>query len=227
MACPIVDPLGIVTGRPCCGIPRIFNERVARRELRKYRRAGPRRTTRWLLDVVRGKGVEGCTLLDVGGGVGAIQHEFMAAGGAQVVDVDAAPAYLEAAAREAARRGYADRATYVAGDFVEAADRVPAADYVTLDRVVCCYPDPEALVSRAAQRARRALGLVWPRDRRLARIGRWLANASMWVVRNPFRSYVHADARLESILRRHGFQRTQHRQTTLWQVALYERARPP
>ena len=44
-------------------------------------------------------------------------------------------------------------------------DEIEAADVVTLDRVICCYPDMEALVGRSAERALRLYGLVHPRDR--------------------------------------------------------------
>jgi hypothetical protein len=36
---------------------------------------------------------------------------------------------------------------------------------VTLDRVVCCYPDPEALLGAAAAKTRQVLAFTYPRDR--------------------------------------------------------------
>ena len=44
-------------------------------------------------------------------------------------------------------------------------------DVVTLDRVICCYPDMPALVDASAAHARRLFGFVAPRERWLTRIG--------------------------------------------------------
>jgi hypothetical protein len=42
------------------------------------------------------------------------------------------------------------------------AGTLPDADVVTLDRVVCCYPDPEALLGAAAK-TRQVLAFTYPR----------------------------------------------------------------
>lgn len=104
------------------------------------------------------------SLLDIGGGIGVIQHELRAAGVTGITGVDASRAYLAMAREEAERRGYAGDARYVYGDFVALADGIAPADIVTLDRVVCCYPDMAALMDSAAAKAGRFLGLVYPRD---------------------------------------------------------------
>lgn len=206
----------------CLGASRVFGERAARRDLRRLQRKGPRKTTQWLIDGLVSHNVKGKTLLDVGGGVGAVQHAFVEAGGAAVTDVDASHAYLNVAREEARRRGHWDN-RYMAGDFVALAGGLPAADYVTLDRVVCCYPSADTLVGQAAAHADIAVGLVWPRDRFLNHVGRRFANAFMWLLRNPFRTYIHTDDDVDRPFRLRGFHRIQHRQGTLWQMALYAR----
>ena len=84
----------------CCwqGAERMFGEKTAARDLKRYRRDGPSKPTRPLLDALRARGVEGAAVLDIGGGVGAIQHELLDAGAARATGVDASPAYLRAAA---------------------------------------------------------------------------------------------------------------------------------
>ena len=56
---------------------------------------------------------------------------------------------------------------------------IEPADIVTLDRVVCCYPDAEALVGGSAARVRTVYGLVLPRDRFMVRIAIRLEN--LWI----------------------------------------------
>lgn len=212
-----------MTCSQCCGIERQFDDRVARRQLRRYRRKGPEKTTRLLLDALYGTGVDGASFLDIGGGVGVIQHELMASGATSGAGVDASSAYLEAARDEASARGYEDRMRYVEGDFVDAHEGVEAADLVTLDRVICCYPDMEALVDTSASKARRAYGLVYPRDNAVARLAIRLINFLQWVRRHPFRAFVHPSEAVEARVRAHGLTRTFHETSTVWQVVLFTR----
>lgn len=207
----------------CVGLERLFNERTARRELKRYRRKGPVKSTRLLLELLKSSDLRGATLLDVGGGVGILQHELVAAGVQRTWDVDASTSYLAVARAEAERRGYADRAAYLHGDFVELAPQVSDADIVTLDRVVCCYPNADALVGLSAARARRLYGLVLPREKWWFRTLATLGNLVLRVARNPYRMYVHPAARLEGLLRRQGFRRRDGRRTVLWNVLLFER----
>ena len=143
----------------------MFDALSARRELTAYRRSGPTGSTRRLIDAIKAAGVEGASVLDVGGGVGVVGFELLAAGAERLTDVDAARAYVALARREAKRRGLEERATFHHGDFVGLADEIEAADIVTLDRVVCCYGDWAALVGRSVEHARRIYGLVYPNDR--------------------------------------------------------------
>jgi Methyltransferase domain len=215
-----------MTGCCCSGIDRVFGERTAARDLKRYRRKGPTRPTRVLLEAIRAQMPERASVLDIGGGVGAIQHELLAAGAAHATSVDASAAFLDAARREAERRGWADRLTQRRGDFVALADEVDDADVVTLDRVICCYPDVRALVDRSAGRAGRLLGLVYPRERLLTRAGLALANLAMRVGRKDFRAYVHRSSDVDAAARGRGLDLQLRRPVGLfWQVAVYTRAR--
>lgn len=207
----------------CQGVARMFDEKMARRQLRHYRRKGPGKGTRELIDAVAGEGVEGRTFIDIGGGVGAIQHGLMERGAAGGTSADASPAYLAAARSEAEARGYAGRIRYVEGDFVERASEVVAADLVTLDRVVCCYPDMPALVGAAARLTRRTLGLVMPRGTRFIRWGVAIVNLFQRLRRHPFRVYVHDPGEVEAVLGEYGLQRQIVREGLVWWVAVYGR----
>ena len=192
-------------------------------KLRAYRRNGPAGLTRQLIDALAAGGVDGYTVLDIGGGVGAVHHELLRAGAAAAVDVDASRPYIAAAREEAERQGHADRVRYLAGDFVTLADTVQPADLVALDRVVCCYEDMAALVDRSAALARRRYGLVYPRDSLLGRVGTAFMNARFRLIRSPFRTYIHRTAEVEAILAGHGLVKRVHRTTLVWQLDIYER----
>lgn len=207
----------------CQGIEKVFDANMAATDLQAYQKNGPTKTTDYLLAALRQIGVEGLTLLDIGGGVGVIEHELLPAGLATAVHVDASTAYLATAQQEAQRRGYADRITYRHGNFVNLANEMKAADIVTLDRVICCYDDMPGLVHAAAAKADKYIGLVFPRDTWWLKAASHLPNFGLWLFRNPFRLFIHATDAVDGILRQHGFQRQLYKRTFLWQTLLYHR----
>jgi magnesium-protoporphyrin O-methyltransferase len=207
----------------CQGIEELFGQKYVTRELSRYRAKGPDKTTRMLAEAIKKEGVDGLTLLDVGGGLGAIQHELLRVGAQEATDVDASSAYIAAARDEAKRRGLAERIHHLHGDFVDLAGSIAPADIVTLDRVICCYPDMEELVGLSAARASRLYGLVYPRDAWWVKIVLALQNLFFRLRGNPFRSYVHSSRRVEALVKGKGLQRRSFRQTLAWQVIVYAR----
>jgi SAM-dependent methyltransferase len=200
-----------------------FNERHAIKQLRRYNRRGPNATTRMLLDALRGAGIQAASVLDVGAGIGIVHHELLANGARSATHVDAALPHMRVAREEAARRGHAERVTFVHGDFVELAAVIPAADVVTLDRVICCYPDMERLITTSAAKAQRLYGAVFPRERWITRIGLAVENFVRRLRGNPFRAYVHPTTAIETVIRRQGLTPRAVLDTFLWRVAVYAR----
>jgi len=133
----------------------------------------------------------GATVLDIGGGVGVIHHELLRHGFAGATHVDRSQAYIDVASAEAATLGHQGRVQFVHGDFRAVADALEPADVVTLDRVVCCDPDFRSLLPLAAERARQALALSYPRDRGYVRWFVALSNAWRRAWGSDFRVYVH------------------------------------
>jgi len=208
----------------CCAIDATFDRRVAERDLRRYRRKGPNRSTRALVAAIREAGVAEASVLDVGGGVGAVTHELLAGGAARATLVDASASYLAAAREEAERRQTAARVDLRQGDFVALAAEVPPADVVTLDRVICCYPDMESLVAASAGRARRLYGAVYPRDGWWMRLASSAVNLACRLRGTAFRGYVFPNAAIDAAVRRAGLMPRSRRRGLVWVVALYERA---
>ena len=201
-----------------------YGEKLAASELRKYRKRGPTPSTRTLIEALKAEGVEGATLLDVGGGIGAIQHELLEAGVAHATSVDASAPYLAAAREEGERRGHGGRVTYRHGDFVELAESVPPADIVTLDRVINVYPEWQRLAGFSAERAERLFGLVYPRDRFMVRIVIIAMNLALRLLRKPVRASVHPDDEIDRVVREKGLSRHITRSVgPAWQVVLYRR----
>src|SRR5262245_59664575 len=97
----------------CChgqDFNRMFDARRARKELRAYSKRGAHGATLRLLGVVRASARERAivefTHLDIGGGVGVLQHELARNGAVHTTAVDASSAYLALLREAAAERGY-------------------------------------------------------------------------------------------------------------------------
>ena len=209
-----------------CGCVNQFSSQDAEADLRRYRKDGPAGSTKALIDALTKAGVDGATLLDIGGGIGAIQLALLKAGAASVESVDATEAYVTVANAEASREGYGERTHGRIGDFVEIASEVESADLVTLDKVVCCYSDVDALLGRAADHAKRSIGLVYPRDAWWITMTAKLIAFAGWIRRDPIRWYQHPTPRIDEILRAAGFSRRDIRRDFLWQVAVFDRVAP-
>lgn len=207
----------------CQGLEELFDEEYVRGELADYHAKGPDQTTRELVHALRAAGVQGLTLLDIGGGLGAIQHELLDAGVERATSVEASRAYLDAARDEAQRRGLAERIRFEHGDFVDLAEGLAPADIVTLDRVICCYPDMVMLVGLSAARARRFYALVFPRDTWWIKFGLALQNVYQKLRRSHYRAFAHSTKAVEEIIASYGLRRFTYQRTLFWQVVVYRR----
>ena len=213
----------ILSGCQCAGCDSQFGASHAAKDLKRYHENGPDVTTRLLLDLIKAEGLQEATLLDVGAGIGVVHHELLLAGARSAVHVDATDANIQLAEQEAAHRGHRERVTFFTGDFVDLASGIAPADIVTLDRVICCYPDMEQLVRASAAKARRLYGAVYPRERWVLKVWVFFENLFRRVRRNPFQTYIHPIGAIDDLLKREGLHRRSTRDTFAWRVAVYTR----
>src|SRR5437588_3037836 len=137
----------------CCspkGYRWVFSERSARAEARRYRRRGLDATSKRIVEYLTTEGVEGLSVLEVGGGIGAIQIELLKAGAARAVSVELTPTYEAVARSLLQEHGLEDRVERRVTDFAEDGAAVEPADIVVMNRVICCYPDMPKLAGAAA-----------------------------------------------------------------------------
>jgi cyclopropane fatty-acyl-phospholipid synthase-like methyltransferase len=216
----------------CCGsgfcraTDRQFNARRVGQEVERYRRKGPDVTTRLLRDGLTTAGPLTGSLLDVGCGIGALTFELLNHGIERAVAVDASEAYVKAARDEANRRGGSESIEWRHADFVSRAGEFQTATVVAMDRVVCCYPAYEPILSAAVNRAERWFALSYPRDRWYVRAATALENSGRALIRNPFRTFVHPVAEMERLIRDAGFRLVHRSGTAIWRVDVYVTDRP-
>lgn len=209
----------------CCGHCRdagdFFNDKTARKDLRRFIRRGPDKPTRLLIESIRNEGAENKSLMDIGGGIGAIQLELFQSGLSRSVNVDASHAYQAVSKTEAENRSLGQRTEYHYGDFTDLAGRLPESQIVTLDKVICCYPDADKLLDESLKKATEIYGLVFPRETILARLAFRLGNAWFKFRKSEFRTYLHPASKVESIVRSHGFSKRTYKQTFFWHVMTF------
>jgi magnesium-protoporphyrin O-methyltransferase len=200
----------------------MFDARMARRSLKRYRSSGPGALEREMLDAAGGD-LAGARVLEIGGGLGALQLELLEAGAAQGEIVELSPAW-EPYARELAREhGLEDRVAFSVVDVLEDPDAVHPADVVLMNRVVCCSPEGIRLTAVAAGLARRSLVLSFPRERLLMRAGFPVFNGWLRIMRRSFRAYLHPRRSLIEAAEAAGLQSAGTGRSFLWEFVALER----
>ena len=196
---------------------------MARSEARRYRRSGLDATSARIVDFLKAQGVAGRTVLEIGGGIGAMQIELLKAGASHATSVEITPTYEEVAADLLREQGLAESVDRRVLDFAQAGAGVEPADIVIMNRVVCCYPDMPALTGAAADHARELMVLSFPRGSWWIRSGLALANLLLWSTRREFRIFVHPPARILATSEDHGLRPVFDHRGFLWSVAAMRR----
>jgi 2-polyprenyl-3-methyl-5-hydroxy-6-metoxy-1,4-benzoquinol methylase len=194
----------------------MFNRRFAERDARTFRERGLGKTARTLVELAGA--VDGERVLDVGGGIGAIGLTLLERGAAHATNVELSSGYEDVARELAAERDATTQVERRVADFVEEADAIAEHDVVVMHRVVCCYPDLDALLDTAARHARRTLVLTYPQERLWIRAGLTLLNVFLRLRGCGFRTYLHPAERIHSP--RHGLRLDRvERNGLLWESA--------
>ena len=210
----------------CCG-PRgcdgVFDDRFARRTAARYRRRGLSRTAQRIVDLLAERGLDGATVLEIGGGVGEIQIELLRRGAASATNLELSPAYEQEAARLLDQTGLAGRVQRRLVDIAADPSAVEPADVVVLNRVVCCYPDFARLLGVAAGHARRHLVFSHPPRNLLSRGIVAVENVPLRFSGAEFRVFAHPPAAMLAVLAEHGMRLAARHRGPVWQVAAVSR----
>lgn len=211
----------------CCarhGQEEFFRDRNARRDAARYRKKGPDPMARSLARRAAARGLEGATVLEIGGGVGQVLLELLTRGAAVGEVVELLPAYEEHVRALAAEKGLSERVSFRTADLVADPAGTHPADIVVMNKVVCCTPDGVELAGIAAALARRTLVVSQPRDVWWVRTAFGLVNVYLGLRRRRFRVYVHAPRVLAEAVRSHGLTQASARDGPLFRVVAFERA---
>jgi hypothetical protein len=211
----------------CCragACEEIFGPQVARKNLKRYRKKGLGAIERQMVASISTDDVAGARVLEIGGGIGAIQVELLASGARDGEIVELVQGYEPYAVELAQEKGLAARSRFRVADVLAQPEAVPPADVVVLNRVVCCSPDGVQLTETAARLATRVLILSFPRDRFLARAFARIINALQRLTRRSFRVFLHPKPSLFAAAQAQGLRLAGTGRTLVWEFAALRRA---
>jgi magnesium-protoporphyrin O-methyltransferase len=173
------------------------------------------------------RGVGGASVLEIGGGVGALQLELLAKGASRTTNLELVDAYETDARDLANAAGMGDRMTRRQVDVAATPDQVEAHDIVVLHRVVCCYPDYERLLTAAADHAKRLLVFSHPPRNWVSRTLTGLQGIGFRVMGKSFRTFAHPPAAMVAVAESRGMRTDYTYRGSVWQVVGLARVAHP
>lgn len=205
----------------CCPPNRydeVFDDRFARRIATRYERRGLGRAERRLVSLLEQHGLEGASVLEIGGGVGELQVELLKRGASRAVNLELASGYETEAQRLLERNGLGDRVERRLIDLAERPDAVAPADVVVLHRVVCCYPDHRRLLRAAADHCRGRLAFSHPPRNLVSRAVVAIQNTLFILTGRSFKAYVHPPDAMVAVVTARGLRPVLSQSGRVWQV---------
>jgi 2-polyprenyl-3-methyl-5-hydroxy-6-metoxy-1,4-benzoquinol methylase len=192
----------------------------------KFRRFGPEKVQRLLLQTIQSGGVAGKSILDIGCGVGALHLSLLKDGASSATGIDVAEGMIEKARTLAAERDSLDRTTYFVGDFTGLSDSIGEADITLMDKVVCCYEDLAGLVKQSASKTKSVYALSHPKKSPLVKFIYTFQIALAKLTKGEFRTYWHDWEKMKDDILGLGFELTFSGSTFFWQALVFRKISP-
>ncbi len=178
-----------------------------------------------LFDWLQDAGLAGSTIMDLGCGSGELLVRALEAGATRGTGADLSSEAIALASELVHQAGLEDRTDLWVGD--AAVESLEPHDVVVLDKVICCYPDADALIARSTAAARRLYAFAVPESRGfwglIART-RWFVFGLMERWRgDSLERFVHDRAEVEAKVLAAGFRPIRTGRQFVWFVAVYAR----
>lgn len=212
---------------PCCmpvnDLDNKFDQERAKKELHSYWKEGVSKRGKLMLHKLNNSEHSVSAVLDVGCGIGTLHHELLKSGKANhAIGIEASSAYLQAAAKLANDLGHASNVKYKQLDFALLDEPIGNFDIVMLDRVVCCYPDKDALLKNTMTHSDKYVLLSYPSDSWWVRVYYKTVNWFRKMRRSDFFTYFHEPKEIHQILSLE-FSREHLAYSGTWQIEIWER----
>lgn len=208
----------------CCtkgaGAGRFFSH-FAKRFRKRYEKHGFDQTQKQMIEGLERVGFKDASLLEIGCGVGFLHQSLLEMGASSATGIELSDTMLDEASKRAQEHGLETRTDYHMGDFVSMGDTLPSADITLMDRVICCYPDADAMVHCSLEKTGRAYVLTIPRNLWYIRLGMAALNFMLLLVRSEFRGYIHNPELIDHWIIQKNYTRQYENTTAVWLTRVY------
>jgi len=195
--------------------------RKAQKEMERYLKRGPKKSTRWLLEPVLERVNEGDSVLDIGGGVGALLLELQKLSIGDSYYMDISESYTAVFLQEVCEKSLKHKINIHAGDFTEKHHLIPQADIVTLDKVLCCYQDFNHLLTLSLHKTRKMLAYTVPDNVWWVHSINRLQTSLKGLFTRQLVTYVHPIDKMEAVAVAQGFHKVFQKKHTGWLTVVY------
>ena len=209
----------------CCtleGTAKFFSK-SAQSCAKKFKKKGLDKPQKIIAQRLSDLGIHGASILEIGYGIGGLHLTLLRRGAGTAVGVEVSEGMLEQARLFANSFGLGDRVHYHTGDFITMDGKISSADIVILDKVLCCYENPELLIAKSAERSSRLYAVSYPRDAVIPKTWftfvHWLGKLLRW----SFYPCYHDTGFLEETIAECGFGEVVSETTPIWQVKIFRR----
>ncbi len=220
----------------CCrAVPceELFGPEWARRDMEAYLRDGLGTLERQMVEELAAElavespagspALSEARVLEIGGGVGAMQAELLKAGAASGEVIELVQAYAPFAARLARELGVDGSTRFRIHDLLAEPGAVEGADLVIMNRVVCCSADGLELTAAAAGLTRHALVLSFPRSNWFTRGVAAAQRALFRLLGRSYRAFVWPQAAIAAAATTSGLQVRSRGGGLVWRYLLLVR----
>ncbi|MBX3142997.1 MAG: hypothetical protein KF813_04515 [Trueperaceae bacterium] len=203
----------------------LFGHDWAQRDMETYLRSGLGNIESHMLEALTlaAPVLSGTRVLEIGGGVGAMQAELLRRGAATGEVIEIVGAYAPFALRLAHQVGVADKTSFRIHDVLSQPDAVDRADFVVMNKVVCCSSVGPALAATAARLTTCALVLSLPRYNWFTRAVAMLQRALFRALGRSYRAYVWPHESIAAAAVSGGLELQQSGGGALWRYMLFVR----
>jgi magnesium-protoporphyrin O-methyltransferase len=210
---------------PCC-----FDGWAAGNAKRARRRGVAAPITRELLEALGSARLQDRTVLDLGCGTGDLALGALSRGASRATGYDLGEGAIQGARALARERSVEDRSSFEVGDAAKV--HLDPHDVVILNRVLCCYPEVEALLDNSLSAATHVYAFTAPpstglagafahAETRVANVWYRMRSAKF----HGFQAFVHDLRAVDRTIRAAGFRPVvEGRRRIVWHLAVYERA---
>ena len=207
---------------PKSGIGKLFSK-MSKRYTKRFKKHGLEKPQLKLLDGLNEVGYTDQSILEIGCGVGFFHQLLLKIGAKSATGFDLSCSMIEEAKKLAIENHLEEQTNYIVEDFAETYHKTESHDLTLLDKVICCYPESEDLVTKSVQKTNKTYAVIYPRRTLFNRIGLSFLNLIMLIIRSDYRAFLYKPENIEDWITRNGFKKASESNTLIWLSQVYTR----